>query len=177
MFCLTASISSFFCLFSFFFLLENNRIEVSSVAPAIVHPIGPAIASNALPAAIPPPPVANAPPPSQANAAFVAAAPESAEIAVPVDAVPKVVATHIAAVGAINATDAPAASPAPAPPAASRAACNSRAPKSQEPRKLSRFNLISSNSASNDLGWLAILLMRFSTKAIVSTERCRSTNN
>ena len=60
------------------------------MAPPIPHPIGPAIARKALPAAIPPPPDDNAPPPNHANAAFVAAAPDSADIAVPVEAVPKV---------------------------------------------------------------------------------------
>ena len=128
----TASISSFFCLLSFAFLLVKRSIEVRRVAPAIVQPIGPAMARSAFPATIPPPPAERAPPPSHASAAFVAAAPDSAEIAVPVDAVPNVVATHIAAVGAMNATDAPAAIPAPAPPAASRAACSSRCPNSQE---------------------------------------------
>lgn len=57
------------------------------------HPTGPARAKNAFPAAIPPPPAARAPPPSQANCALVAAAPDNADIAVPVDAVPNVVAT------------------------------------------------------------------------------------
>ena len=46
------------------------------------------------------------------------AAPESVEMAAPVEAVPNVVAIHMAAVGAMNATDAPAARPAPAPVAA-----------------------------------------------------------
>ena len=96
-------------------------IDDRRVAPAIVQPTGPAIAKRACPAAIPPPPAAAAPPPNHARAALVAAAPDNVDIAAPVDAVPKVVATHIAAVGAMNATDAPAASPAPAPPAASLA--------------------------------------------------------
>ena len=57
--------------------------------------------------------MAKAPPPSQAMAALDAAAPLKAEIAVPVEAVPKVVATHIAAVGAVLATKPPAVKPAP----------------------------------------------------------------
>ena len=50
-----------------------------------------------VPAAMPPPPAATAPPPNHAVAAFVAAAPDSVDMAVPVEAVPKVVAIPIAA--------------------------------------------------------------------------------
>ena len=56
------------------------------------------------------------PHPAHASAALVAAAPDSAEIAVPVDATPNVVATAIATVGPTAATATPA--PAPATPAA-----------------------------------------------------------
>lgn len=53
---------------------------------------------------------------SKAKAAFVAAAPLNVEIAVPVEATPKVVAIPIAAVGPIAATATPALTPAaPAP--------------------------------------------------------------
>ena len=67
------------------------------------------MAKKALPAAIPPPPAARLPPPNQANAALFAAAPVKLEIAVPVDATPKVVATPIAAVGPKVATVTPKA--------------------------------------------------------------------
>ena len=174
MFSLTAWISSFFCLFSFVFLDVKSRMEDNNVAPAIDQPTGPAKASNALPAVIPPPPAARAPPPSQASAALVAAAPESVEIAAPVEAVPNVVATHIAAVGAMNATDAPAARPAPAPAAAFRASCSSRSAKSRDSVNFLRLTEISSNSASKLLGRLAMLLTRLSTKEIESRERHRS---
>ena len=93
---------------------QNNNPLLIIAIPAIAHPIGPASASNALPAAIPPPPAAKAPPPNQANAALVAAAPLKAEIAVPVDATPNVVAIPIAAVGPRAATP----TPKPTPPAA-----------------------------------------------------------
>lgn len=62
-----------------------------------------------------PPPAAAAPPPSHAKAALVAAAPDNVDIAVPVEAVPNVVATHIAALGAKLATAIPPATPAPTP--------------------------------------------------------------
>ena len=83
--------------------------------PAMPQPMGPAKANNAWPPATPAPPALSAPPPSQASAAFVATAPDRLEIAVPVEAVPKVVATHIIAVGAMLATAAPPATPAAAP--------------------------------------------------------------
>ncbi|WP_336789598.1 hypothetical protein [Gordonia malaquae] len=89
--CLASRFSNFF--------FVNNAIDVKSVAPATVQPIGPASASSVVPAAVPPPPAEIAPPPSQASAAFDATAPDSEEMAVPVDAVPKVVAIHIAAEG------------------------------------------------------------------------------
>lgn len=106
-------------------------IDVSNVAPAMVQPTGPARARRAFPAAIPPPPAATAPPPSQARAALSAAAPDSVEIATPVEAVPNVVAIHIATVGAIIATVAPAARPAPALPAAFLASFSSLSANSQ----------------------------------------------
>ena len=65
------------------------------------------------------------PPPSQASAAFVAAAPDNAEMAVPVEAVPKVVANHMAALGAAAAIAAPAPTPAIAPVAPFLALSNS----------------------------------------------------
>ena len=68
----------------------------------------------------------------------------------------------------------PAAIPAPAPPAASRAACSCRSPKSQELRKTALFVLISSNSESKDFGRFAMLFTRTSTKPIMSTERVLS---
>ena len=53
---------------------------------------------------------------SHASAALVAAAPDNADIAVPVDATPNVVATPIATVGASVTTATPVAIPAaPAP--------------------------------------------------------------
>ena len=79
-------------------------MDVNNVAPAILQPIGPVIARNACPAATTPPPADSAPPPIHARAALVAAAPDSDEIAVPVEAVPNVVAIHIAALGATEAT-------------------------------------------------------------------------
>ncbi|OUS68704.1 hypothetical protein B1748_33155 [Paenibacillus sp. MY03] len=78
----------------------------------MTQPTGPASARKVEPAVMPPPPATTAPPPSHANAAFVAAAPLNAEMAVPVEAVPKVMATAIAAVGPNAATPAPAATPA-----------------------------------------------------------------
>ena len=98
----------------FFFLLRVMKNVATSDAPAMPHPIGPARARRAFPAAIPP---AATPPPNQASAALVAAAPDRAEIAVPVEAVPNVVATHIAAVGPIAAIAPPAPTPAAAPTA------------------------------------------------------------
>ena len=53
----------------------------------------------------------------QASAALVAAAPDSALIAVPVDAVPNVIAIPMAADGPRAATPTPAATPPPATPA------------------------------------------------------------
>ena len=55
--------------------------------------------------------------PNHASAALVAAAPLNVEIAVPVEAVPNVVAIAIAAEGPKAATPAPATTPLPAPPA------------------------------------------------------------
>ena len=162
-FLLTDSISSFFCLLSLVFFFVRIRIDDSNVAPAIVHPTGPAIARSAFPATIPPPPAVRAPPPSHASAAFVAAAPERVDIAAPVEAVPNVVATHMAAVGAIKATDAPAASPAPAPPAASLAAFSSISAKSHESVKLFLQMLISSKSVSKLFGLFAMLFTSTST--------------
>ena len=127
---LTLVISSCFFLLDLILLLANNTTEVSIEKPAMPQPIGPAKASKACPPAMPRPPLANVPPPSQARAALVAAAPDKAEIAVPVDAVPKVVATHIAAVGAKAVTAAPAATPAPAVPASFFAFDNSLSAKS-----------------------------------------------
>ncbi|PHM11266.1 hypothetical protein CK516_03525 [Nostoc sp. 'Peltigera malacea cyanobiont' DB3992] len=63
---------------------------------------------------MPVPPAVRAPPPNKAKAALVAAAPEREDIATPVDAVPKVVANAIAAVGPRKASPAPATNPAPA---------------------------------------------------------------
>ena len=78
----------------------------------MVQPTGPARARRAFPAAMPPPPAARAPPPSQARAALVAAAPDRAEMAVPVEAVPKVVATAMATDGPKAASPTPAVAPA-----------------------------------------------------------------
>ena len=99
-------------------VLKNIRPLAIIDRPAIVQPIGPASARKALPAAIPPPPAAKAPPPNQAKAALVAAAPLKAEMAVPVDATPKVVATPIATVGPRVTTATPAPTPAAPCPAA-----------------------------------------------------------
>ena len=95
---------------------QNIKPLANNATPAIAQPIGPASARKAFPAAIPPPPTASAPPPSHARAALVAAAPLNADIAVPVDATPKVVAIPIAAVGPRATTATPAPTPAaPAP--------------------------------------------------------------
>ena len=94
------------------FVLKNIRPLATIETPAIVQPTGPASAKKALPAAIPPPPVAKAPPPNHASAAFVNAAPLKADIAVPVEAAPNVVAIPIAAVGPSAATATPAPTPA-----------------------------------------------------------------
>ena len=83
----------------------------------MVQPTGPASARRAFPAAMPPPPAARAPPPSHARAALVAAAPDRAEMAVPVDAVPKVVATAMATDGPKAASPTPAVAPAKPVPA------------------------------------------------------------
>ena len=173
-FSFTDSISSFFSLFSLTRFFVKIRIDESRAAPAIVQPTGPAMASSADPPAIPPPPVAKAPPPSQARAALDAAAPDRVEMAAPVEAVPKVVATHIAAVGAMNATDAPAARPAPAPPAASLAAWISLSANSQLSVNFFLLISIDSKSASNSFGWLAMLFTRFSMLSMTSTALQRS---
>ena len=116
------SATNFSAVFLFLSLAYNPEpTEPASITPAIVQPTGPASARRAPPALIPPQPAAKAPPPSHANAALVAAAPDKVEIAVPVDATPKVVAIPIAAVGPIVATATPRAlnvAPAPEPPAA-----------------------------------------------------------
>ena len=137
-FLITALISFVFFQFKRVFFVANSTIDVRRVAPPIPHPIGPAIARKALPAAIPPPPDDNAPPPNHANAAFVAAAPDSADIAVPVEAVPKVVAIHIAALGAKLATAIPLVTPAPAPTKDFFTDCNSFCAKSHAVIKVSR---------------------------------------
>ncbi|MFC5128344.1 hypothetical protein ACFPRL_36335 [Pseudoclavibacter helvolus] len=172
-FCITAfSASCFASRFSNFFF-ANSAMEVSSAAPATVQPIGPARARSAPPAAVPPPPAATAPPPSHAMAALLAAAPESVEIAVPVDAVPKVVATHIAAVGATLATAAPAVMPAPAPAADARAAWRSFCANASASRNCAFRMSISWKSVSNDFGVLATLFTRNSTSSMRSVERSR----
>ncbi len=123
--------------------------------------------------AVPPPPAARAPPPSQARAAFVAAAPDRAEIAVPVDAAPKVVATHMAALGATLATAAPAANPAPPPAADRRAASRSRRANSSTSRNSALSTSIRPMAASKDFGVLAMLLTSASTCSIRSVDRSR----
>ena len=140
-------------------------MEVSNVAPATPHPMGPAIARKALPAAIAPPPAANAPPPSQAIAAFVAAAPDSVEIAAPVEAVPKVVAPHMAADGAMLATAMPAAPPAPALAAEFRAESSSSRAKDSDSLKLRFLRDTSSISSTNDFGVFAIEFTRSVTRS------------
>ena len=80
--------------------------------PAIAQPTGPASPKNTLPAAMPPPPAAKAPPPNHANAAFVAAAPLKADMAVPVEATPNIVAIPIAALDPRATTATPAPMPA-----------------------------------------------------------------
>ena len=117
-FFITVRISSSFSLLRLKVFLAKRATDVRIVAPAIPHPIGPASARIAAPAAVPPPPAASAPPPNHAKAAFVAAAPDNAEIAVPVEAVPNVVAIHIATLGAKDATAAPPRTPEPIPIAA-----------------------------------------------------------
>ena len=87
---------------------QNIKPLVTIATPAIAQPTGPARARKAFPAVMPPPPAASAPPPSHANAAFVAAAPLNEEMAVPVEATPKVVAIPIAAVGPSITTATPA---------------------------------------------------------------------
>ena len=133
-------------------------MDVSNVAPATVQPTGPANARNALPPAMPVPPAARAPPPSHASAALVAAAPDKVEIAAPVDAVPNVVATHIAAEGARLATAIPAVTPEAALAAELRAACNSFSAYSLASENSALAIRISSKSCSNDFGVLAIEL-------------------
>ena len=172
--CFTAvSASCFASRFSNLFLV-NSAMDARRVAPATVQPMGPARASSAVPAAVPPPPAAMAPPPSQARAALVATAPERVEIAVPVDAVPKVVATHNAAVGAMLATAAPAVNPAPAPAADFRAASRSFRANSAASRNSVLWTSISSKSVSNDFGVLTMLFTSSSTSSIRSVERSRS---
>ena len=100
-------------------LLRNTPVP-KPATPATAHPTGDINASKVPPVAMPPPPAAIAPPPSHARAALVAAAPDKAEIAVPVEAVPNVVATAIAAVGPNAATPTPAVTPAAPVPAPSR---------------------------------------------------------
>ena len=87
----------------------------------ITNRAGPATSppSTAVPPAIPSPPAAREPPPKKASVAFVAAAPLSAEIAVPVEAK----ASACAAPYAPKAANAPPAVPATAPPATEPAKC------------------------------------------------------
>ena len=115
-----------------------------------------------VPAAMPPPPAESAPPPSHARAAFCATAPDSADMAVPVDAVPNVVATHIAALGASAATAAPVPIPAAPPiPVFTNSLCVFFA-NSSVLRKLARSALIFANVLSNSFGVFAMLLTRSS---------------
>lgn len=134
--------------------------------PAIPQPTGPAKAKKALPAAIPPPPAAIAPPPNQASAALVAAAPDNEAMAVPVDAVPNVVAIAIAAVGP-NAATAP---PTATPPTATPAPLILLAEFSVSIRTASLNSLMlsftSAISLANSLGELAKELIYFSTRSI-----------
>ena len=95
------------------FLLDSEINEAPVETAVIPQPIGPANARNAWPAAIPAPSAANPANvlPIHANAAFCATHPDNVLIAVPVEAVPNVVAILIKAVGAIDATPNPAAAP------------------------------------------------------------------
>ena len=166
------SMTFLFSLLIFILFLVYRQIDVSKVAPAIPQPIGPARAKSALPAATPPPPAERAPPPSQARAALLAAAPERVEMAVPVEAVPNVVATHIAALGVKAATAAPPATPALALIADFVAASSSSLAKSHTLLNSFLFTCISFISASNSFGWFAILLIRFSTLSKRSIDLC-----
>jgi len=78
----------------------NQPRETVTVPVAMVQPIGPDSPRTADPAAIPPPPAESAPPPIHASDALSIAAPEREDIAAPVEAVPKVLAAHMAALGA-----------------------------------------------------------------------------
>lgn len=159
-----SSSSSCFCALSLKLLRAKRIIEVRSVAPAMPQPMGPARASRALPPAVPAPPAATAPPPSHASAACDAAAPDRVEIAVPVDAVPNVVAIHIAADGAMLATAAPAAIPPPALIADCRAASSSSFAYCSACVKAAFSARISSKVLPNSFGELAMLLIRTSTR-------------
>src|SRR5699024_11254697 len=116
--CVCSSISFVLAsLATFLFFEFLSKPAVAKLTPPIDHPIGPLKANNAEPAAVPPPPATKAPPPNHAKAALVAAAPLKADIAVPVEAVPNVVAIAIAADGPNAATPTPATTPPPALPA------------------------------------------------------------
>ena len=124
----------------------------------MVHPTGPAKPRNAVPTDMPPPPAANAPPPSQARAALFAAAPDNAEMAVPVEATPKVVATPIAAVGPMVATAIPKAlrvAPAPDPPSAAFACFSASLISSSLFSNVVTSVLILCSSTANSFGVLA----------------------
>ena len=88
--CDTASSASA-CIFlasaSFSFPLAPAITAATATIGATTTP-----ARISFPPAIPNPPAALAPPPNQANVALVFAAPERAAIAVPVDAVPNIIA-------------------------------------------------------------------------------------
>ena len=92
-------------------LLICIRLAVKDT-PLISKPIGPKNLSIVCPAIAPAPPGAKLPPASHDNAAFVAAALANAAIAVPVEAVPNVIATAIIVSCPINAIAAPPNVPA-----------------------------------------------------------------
>ena len=82
---------------------------ISSPTPKVAPP------KTAVPNATPPPPAANDPPPKAASVAFVAAAPPSAEIAVPVEAVPNATTAAVVPPAAAKPPAVPRAAP-PSPP-------------------------------------------------------------
>ena len=78
----------------------TNKPTPNVAAPKIV-----------VPKAIPPPPAASEPPPRAARVALVAAAPLKAEIAVPVEAVPRAMTAAVVAPDAANPPAVPKAAP------------------------------------------------------------------
>lgn len=104
------------CSHAFSALLESLQPVQLNITPPTSKPTPNVVAPKiVVPNAIPPPPAANEPPPRAAKVAFVAAIPLKEEIAVPVEAEPRVITTAVVAPDAANPPAVPKVAP-PKPP-------------------------------------------------------------